>query len=318
MTLIAHHFVLARTTMSLCSPFLQSVTLISIEILITALAIGFTSAFSTPIRSFGFPLVVASAYVAFQLIIHHIPSTLWASVLAGNASTYVLRYLELVCIDKWSFDHGGPARLESSPDERVLKRNTENNGKATAPLQPPTVWGRLRFGLSVTLNPRLVNTAYQVRNVPRWSQGEPQQIPSRGYFLRRTALIVFLNYLAVDVCSLGAQPERNASLFSDEKVAFFRRWNSLGLEEIVIRVSASLILWLNIYCIFRIFHGLIVLLTVGSGFSNVQDWPPPFGPLSEAYSVRRFWGYVDSIRSHSCTLRFQLAKTLDYIHLGYD
>ena len=304
--------------MSLSSPFLQSVTLISIEVLITALAIGFTSAFSTPIRSFGFPLVVASAYVAFQLVIHHIPSTLWAGVLAGNASTYVLRYLELVLIDKWSFDHGGPTRLKSSPDERGRKRNSENNGRATASVQPPTIWGRLRFGLSVTLNPRLVNTAYQVKNVPRWSQGEPQQVPSRGHFLGRTALIVFLNYLAVDLCSLAAQPERNVSLFSDEKVAFFRRWNSLGLEEIVIRVSASLILWLNIYCIFRIFHGLIVLLAVGSGFSNVQDWPPPFGSLSEAYSVRRFWGYVDSIRSQFPTLRFQLAKTLDYIHLGYD
>ena len=262
----------------------------------TALGIGFTSASSTQIRSYAFPLVIASSYLANLLIIHHVPSTLWASVLAGNASTYVLRYLELVLIDKWSFDDGGPNRrlLRSSPDdekkirEKVLENNDNNNRRIAASLQPATTsWRRrLRFGLDVTLNPRLVNTSYQVKNVPRWSQGEPQRVPSRGSFLRRTAFIVLLNYLAVDLSSLGAQPERNADLFSDQ------RWNSLGPEELVVRVLASFMLWLNIYCIFRIVHGLIVLLAVGSGFSKVQDWPPPFVPLSEAYSVRRFWGYV--------------------------
>lgn len=270
----------------------------------TALGIGFTSASSTQIRSYAFLLVIASAYLANLLIIHHVPSTLWASVLAGNASTYVLRYLELVLIDRWSYEDGGPTRrlLGSSPDsekkvrEKVVKNNDNNNNnrRTAASLQPATTsWRRrLRFGLDVTLNPRLVNTAYQVKNVPRWSGGEPQQVPPRGSFLPRTALIVLLNYLAVDVSSLGAQPERNAYLFSDQKVALFRRWNSIGPEEMVVRVLASFMLWLNIYCIFRIFHGLIVLLAVGSGSSKVQDWPPPFGPLSEAYSVRRFWGYV--------------------------
>lgn len=291
------------------SPVLQSVTLILGQVLITALGIGFTSASSTQIRSYAFPLVIAGAYLAILLTIHHVPSTLWASVLAGNASTYVLRYLELVLIDRWSFEDGGPTRLLSrgSPDdekkkvrEKVVENNNNNNNsnnqKIAASLQPATTsWRRrLRFGLDVTLNPRLVNTAYQVKNVPRWSQGEPQQVPSRASFLRRTAFIVLLSYLAVDLSSLGAQPEHNAFLFSDQKVALFRRWNGLGAEELVVRILASFMLWLNIYCVFRIFHGLIVILAVGSGFSKVQDWPPPFGPLLEAYSVRRFWGYVDS------------------------
>lgn len=289
------------------SPVLQSVTLILGQVLITALGIGFTSASSTQIRSYAFPLVIAGAYLAILLTIHHVPSTLWASVLAGNASTYVLRYLELVLIDRWSFEDGGPTRLlsRSSPDDekkvwgKVVENNNNknnNNRKIAASLQPATTcWRRrLRFGLDVTLNPRLVNTAYQVKNVPRWSQGEPQQVPSRASFLRRTAFIVLLSYLAVDLSSLGAQPEHNAFLFSDQKVALFRRWNGLGAEELVVRILASFMLWLNIYCVFRIFHGLIVILAVGSGFSKVQDWPPPFGPLLEAYSVRRFWGYVDS------------------------
>ena len=305
--LFAHHYFHAHD-MFLYSPFFQAITLILGEILITTLGIGFTSASSTPIRSYGFPLVIASAYVANLLIIHQVSSTLWAGVLAGNASTYVLRYLELVLIDRWSFEDGGPTRLQSSPDEKIRRKIIESNKKTAASLQPATLWRRLRFGLGVTLNPRLVNTAYQVKNVPRWSQGEPQQVPPRGYFLRYTIFIVLLNYLIVDSCSLAAQPERNALLFSDEKVALLRRWNSLGTEEVFVRVLASLMLWLNIYCIFRIFHGLIVLLAVGFGLSNVQDWPWPFGPLSEAYSVRRFWGCVISIHSYSVSFGNDLRR----------
>lgn len=124
---------------------------------------------------------------------------------------------------------------------------------------------------------RQVNTPYQVKNVPAWSHDEPQQTPSQGNFLRRIAINVFLGYLIVD---LGAEPEQNAVLFSDDKIEFFTHLSSLNFQEIVIRILASLIVWSNIFCTFRIFHGLLVLLAVGSGLNEVKDWPPPFGPLS--------------------------------------
>ena len=281
--------------MSLYLPLLQPVALVVFEVLVTALAVGFTSASSKSIRSLGLTLVAASAYVVILTTLRNVPRKLWASVLAGNASTYLLRYLDLVLLDRWSFDDGGPMTMKRLLDERTGKKTTKIKNKSTASLRPSTAWRRLRFGFSVTANPRQVNTPYQVKNVPRWSRGKPQRLPSRGKFLGRTAINVFLSYMIVDLCSLGAQPERNAILFSDDKVALFRRLGGLDAEDIVIRVLASLVLWLNIFCIFRIFHGLLVFLAVGSSFSEVRDWPPPFGHISEAYSVRRFWGYVDFI-----------------------
>ncbi len=217
-------------------------------------------------------------------------------MLAGNACTYVLRYLELVLLSRWNFDDEGPIRLKA-PENEKTRKTTQVSSRVAASLEASTAWRRLRFGIGVTINPRQVNTPYQVKNVPRWSPGEPQHVPSRGSFLRRTAINICLSYLIVDLCSLRAQPEPNAILFSDEKVALLTRLDSLNPKEIVIRVLASLILWLHIFCIFRIFHGLVVLLAIGSGFSEVKDWPPPFGPPSEAYSVRRFWGYVKLIYS---------------------
>ena len=277
--------------MSLYSPFVQAVALVVLEVVTTAIAIGFTSASSKPIRLFGFILVAASAYLAILTTFRHVTRVLWASVLAGNASTYILRYLELVLLDSWSFDDGGPTRMDSL---KKRKEKTETNIMTVESLQRATVWQRLRFGFSVTFNPRQLNTPYQVKNVPHWSYGESQQIPSQEDFLWRTAINIFLSYVIVDLCSLGAQPEQNAVLFSDDKVGLFARLDSPSPQEIVIRVLSSLIVWLNIFCILRIFHGLLSFLAVGSGFNEAKDWPPPFGLLSEAYSVRRFWGYVEA------------------------
>ncbi len=296
--------------MSLYSPFLQAITLLALEAAITALVIGFTSISSKRIRLSGLMLVAASAYLAIMTTLRHVPNTMLASVLAGNASTYTLRYLELVLLDRWSFDDGGPTRIENPTEKKKWKETPATNSETLASLQRATAWRRLRFGFSVTFNPRRLNTPYQVKNVPRWSYGEPQQVPCRGEFLRRTAINVLFCYAIVDICSLGAQPEHNAFLFGDDKVAFFTRLGSLGPEEVVIRASASLILWLNIFCIFRIFHGLLCCLAVGSGLSEVKDWVPPFGPLLEAYSVRRFWGYAKAI-NFSLSLAFHFAMILD-------
>ena len=266
--------------------YLQPITLVLFQILTTAIVIGFTSPSAHTIRSLGLILVAVVAYSAILTTARHVSSVLLAGVFAGNATTYFLRYLDLALLDKWSFADEGPARLKRLPSPKFQKKSVRVN----AAKKPATVWQRLQFGLNVTLSPRQVNTPYQVKNVPAWSRDEPPQVPSKGKFLRRTTINILLSYLIIDLCSLGVQPEQNAIWFSDEKVPLLTRSNGLGLEEIVIRIFASLSVWLNIFCTFTICHGLLVLLAVGSGWHEVKDWPPPFGSLSEANSVRRYWG----------------------------
>lgn len=36
------------------------------------------------------------------------------------------------------------------------------------------------------------------------------------------------------------------------------------------------------------------ILAVGSGLSSPEMWPPVFGPLEDSYTVRKFWGSVDT------------------------
>ena len=39
-------------------------------------------------------------------------------------------------------------------------------------------------------------------------------------------------------------------------------------------------------------HSLLAVVHIGFRLQDPSLWPPIFGELSEAYSIRRFWGYV--------------------------
>lgn len=298
--------------MALYLQSLQPVALVLVEVATTILAVGFTLPSSKLLRMFGLIIVAACTYLTVVTTTGHVSNVMGANVLAGNAMTYLLRYLELALFEKWSFDDRGPTRTKSL--EKEQNDPTKLNNETLAYPRQATAWQRLKFGASVTLNPRQLNTPYQIKNVPTWSNKDPRYIPSRGEFLQRTAVKVFLSYLIVDICSLGAQPERNDVLFSDEKVRFFARLDSVGPQELLIRFSASLILWLNIWCIFNILHGLLMIIAVGSGFTSIKEWRPPFGSLAEAYSVRRFWGYVPPFTLYK-SLRQALAGLTDYLSI---
>ena len=268
--------------------------LVAIEVVVTALTIGFTASSSRNFRLLGLLVVTFSASLVFIAVLSHSLTTFWASVFAGNASTYVLRYFDLVVLDRWSVDSGGPARdvrdrKKSDTGDTIRPRGTKN-----LPVQNVRTWQRLRFGLEATLSPRQLNTPHQVKNVPPWSSSDIEYIPSRGDFLWRTTIQVLFDYMIVDLCAFAAQPEQNAVMFAADKVDFLSRLQHLSTEETTIRVFSSLALWLNIYCIFRLIHGLLSLLAVGTRISEVKDWAPPFGQLTEAHSIRRFWGYVEA------------------------
>jgi hypothetical protein len=44
-----------------------------------------------------------------------------------------------------------------------------------------------------------------------------------------------------------------------------------------------------------IFHGIQSIISVTIGFSEPQDWVKSFGFWGDAYTLRRFWGYVISL-----------------------
>jgi hypothetical protein len=77
--------------------------------------------------------------------------------------------------------------------------------------------------------------------------------------------------------------------FLPTKETYFRRIGSVTIRETVIRV------WVITFAIgsgigfFNIAHNILAIIFVGTGFDEPEDWPPLFGNIQEASSIRNYW-----------------------------
>ena len=281
--------------MTFLSLIIHPISLVISQVLITAVAISFTPP-SSVIRPAVFPLLIAATWLVTVTCLQRIPRMSLASTVAGHGPTYLLRYIDLVLLSRWSYETGGPTN-SSGPGLRNQDKKDDAAGRSgSSRLTRPenhlsrTALDRLRFGIDTTLSSRHVNTPWEVKNVPPFSSSDPHYLPSRGSLLRHNAVVVLFCYLVIDVSGLGVQPERNAVLFASKNIPFFARLGDVSIEQVAIRVVASLTLWLNIYCTIRMGYSVLGIIAVGTGFSQVSAWRPPFGRLADAYTMRQFWG----------------------------
>lgn len=270
------------------SSWLHPLVLIGFEVTTTALIIGFTSP-SSIIRLAALPLVALAAALVILTCRDYI-SLFWTTVVAGNAPTYLLRYIDLALLSRWSFVTRGPTRFlaaTSGEQEREKSRNIRGSGTKRTP--DGTTWAQLIFGLRVTVFPRQIGTPYEVRNVPRFSK-DANEAPSRAVFLRQTAVAIMASYIVVDICSLAPPPEKDAGLFAPNIVPVLSRLAHLSVEELAVRAFSTLAVAVNVVCYMHIGYGIMAFVAVASGLTDIAGWRPPFGSPGEAYTLRRFWG----------------------------
>jgi hypothetical protein len=277
--------------MALLSLILHPVTLVISQVIITALVISFTPP-SSVIRLISLPLLIAATWLITTSCRQHIPRISFASIVAGNGPTYLVRYIDLALLRKWSYDTQAPQRgTSASRNQDLVDRKNAISTTARTENQPRATFSdRLGFGIHLTLASRHLNTPWQVKNVPHFSTGDPQYIPSRGTFIRRNAVAVLVYYFILDISSFGVNPETNSVLFDSQKVPFFARLSHVSAKEIAIRIISSLTLWVTIYCVTNMGYNILGIIAVGTGVSPVSAWRPPFGSVADAYTVRRFWG----------------------------
>ena len=254
------------------------ISLTALELILNTLVVGFTPA-SSIIRLAVLPFMIICVYFVLPLCLEATQRTLPAAFLAAHSISFLFQYIETVLLSRWDFATRGPSssfvgKLPGVSDDRLP--------------WGAKVWSRISFGLFAATSTRYAGTPYQIKGVPLFSTEDPTYIPSRFEFLRHKLLGMLLCYLVLDAFSHSARPELNTVLFSPEKIPLFTR--STSVEQIVTRFFSMLGFWVSLYCIIWFFMGLLGFVAVGSGLSEPKYWPPVFGSLREAYTVRRFWG----------------------------
>lgn len=148
---------------------------------------------------------------------------------------------------------------------------------------------KAKWAYRVLANPRGIGTEWQIRNLPLFS--EAQWVPSRRRFLLTQMVACLGFYFLGDLYSrsLPFIPWQKGDL-SPDKVKFFRRLGEVTIRELIVRMFFFVNMFLPQYLLYRAFHSGAAVISVLLLGDSPADWPPLFGDIREAYSIRRFWG----------------------------
>ena len=270
------------------------------------LIIAFTPP-TSPIRLCFLPLLSAGVLYIFPHIRSSTKYPLWAGLLGAGILSGVLQYIEVALSSKWSFQAGGPTL--TAAQELISEKKRVANGTAEKAVRsgweeiPRKTGGGeisepLRFGYYAMFSNRHCGTPYEVNNVPRFSDKDPDYIPSRGAFLLRKAVVVSACYLVLDLVALGMQSatkeaEQTAAVpGSREHANFLIHHAQLSVLPFLKKIPLTASFWFVSHCFIQSFFSVFAFIRVACGLDSVSFWRPNFGSLSNAYSLRQFWGYV--------------------------
>ncbi|KAM5449419.1 hypothetical protein MaudCBS49596_004900 [Microsporum audouinii] len=244
----------------------------------TALVVGFTEP-SSIIRTAVTPVLIICSFQCITTSIDYMVRSPWASSVGGYTLTFLLHYFDIALLRGWSFETKGPS-IDPGTGQSIPTDTKDKKDSA---------WERLKFGLGAVCSFRHIGTPYQVRNVPSFSDRDPEYIPSRPRFLLRTGLIFAASYLILDLVTFQVDTEVNLKFFSPRNIPFFARLRVISGEEIVMRIFGTIASGLTVTCVQRGSYSLVAFLSVLLGISEPQEWPPYYGSLSQAFSLRQVW-----------------------------
>ena len=212
--------------------------------------------------------------------------TRWASLLGGASFAFLLQYVDLALLSRWSYETHGSA------PEFSFKKSSEQLGSSAKqpPMSTSSFWKRAWFGWCSMWAFRHVGSPYEVRNVPPFFQTDPNYTPSRWTFVVQETLKATACYIALDMMGMRAAPKNNGELFNKSLIPFFRRLNSVTFFELKLRALSIFGFAFTFYCVIQGFSSAAGALTVSLHFSDVKSWRPPFGSISDAYSLGNVWG----------------------------
>ena len=244
-----------------------------------ALMVAFTSP-NASIRLAGLPVVLLCVTSVLPVCLEASGSLIWAALLGAHSISFAFQYVETVLLAKWDFDHRGPLR-----DAPSVKRRSDDRHLA---LHDDGPLSRVRFGYFVAVTTRNVGTSFEIRGIPRFSEENDSYVPSKTTFLAQKATLLCFCILIVDLITVLAQPEQNAVKFDRSRISWTDPAN-FSTEALVVRTSSVLGFGISLYCIIQVLMGSLAFCAVALDISEPKQWPPGFGSVSEAYTLRRFW-----------------------------
>lgn len=258
-------------------------TVIALQVFLNAFVVGFTPP-SSLIRLAVLPIIVACVYQVIPVCLPATGKVISAALLGAHSLSFLLQYIDTALLSKWAIETNGPTfdNTQNSRKGRIQKDAVRRRLKTG---------DRVRFGLYAAVSTRNVGTPFEVSGVPRFSNQDPSYVPTKNVFLGQKAASLIVSYLVLDILTFASQPEQNEVLYNSTRIPWANPSN-ISFEKFIVRSTTVLGFWISLYCIIQAYMGSVAFLSVAIGLSRVESWPPGYGPIIEAYTIRRFWGQV--------------------------
>ncbi|KAJ5653956.1 hypothetical protein N7490_000959 [Penicillium lividum] len=133
------------------------------------------------------------------------------------------------------------------------------------------------------------NTPRQVKNIPsqpRYYIRRGMKIPTRSRFLLRQSAILAWQYLTLDIIQTLSAKQASESkelLMEIEWNVSWGQWAERAGTHVAIWFVVNRLIGDSVY-------RLLSIVSVGLGIDSPSDWPPAWGRMKEAYTLRNFWG----------------------------
>lgn len=156
----------------------------------------------------------------------------------------------------------------------------------------------IRGAFKMMLNPRYVGTPRELPHLDRqpaylhdkawWPfPPRPKTSPRWAFVLTQLAHVVLI-YGALRLVEHFFSG-LSLSDFHPKKKYLLRRLVDVTTREVGIRAVLAVTHFFTAWARLHILHSVFAALFVGTGIDTPDVWPSLFGPVSEAYSLRRFW-----------------------------
>ena len=182
----------------------------------------------------------------------------------------------------------GTILLLSSADFLLLRRDPQEEYRSTEDKRDISrlpFHKRLWWALQVWGNPRGVGWTHQVQS------GLPSRPTetSRSRFILKLGREVLTSLILYDINKAFL---RRNPFFDPRTVDSIASFNGLWGHRGLWRIHAAIGYSFNLRLEMNHTHKIVALGCLLAGFTQPQDWPDLFGPLSDTYTLGGFWGFV--------------------------
>jgi hypothetical protein len=175
-------------------------------------------------------------------------------------------------------------------DDADIRRDIAASTKQA--LSDITLEQRLKTILYLMSTPRGVDTPYEIKGLQYSSSGTSS---SRLRFLAWNLIVILFQYFMIDlVTHQPSPPEDIERMFGPgQELLLFRSRDipAPTLADLGIHLGVAVMAWGPMgACFISIFYRIVAVTSVALSFSGPRQWPSLFGSVTDAYTIRRFWG----------------------------